>query len=432
MTTSEKSRFTRRRLAGIIGFTLIFTLLFCGAERLFYDDTAYSTTWNRIKIQQDVPDILILGNSHAYCSFVPDLINGALGVDSAVLAVTGQDALGVTDSFETVLQTGAPKLAIVELNAIYFEPGAMAQDNKAAALSNINGMPGLVRRVQVTEREFGLENIPQGSFQLLRSDLMWSRWEKLLEPPIVNRYEWPDVNGYARLDYFATGEYRSADIPVTKAAPDADADGILAPESEAELRRLLTLAQDNGVEVWLVKSPIASREVVHPNGVDAAGRIAAEFGDTVTFCYDYNDDLPEMNFTSADFYDGGHLNRRGAARFTQRFIQTMEDRLGLEANLNAAFAHLDESITPLKDGGYRYTINVSGERNLYRYEVITPEGVVTQERGWSEDATFDVDVHPTMADWVQVTICPAALIDEVEKYGMTLRFMIHNTYVLNN
>lgn len=431
MTMNDKSRFTRRRLVGIIGFALIFLLLFCTAEKLFYDDSIYSTTWNRIKEQQDVPDILILGNSHAYCSFVPDLINGALGVDSAVLAVTGQDALGVTDSFETVLNIGTPKLAIVELNAIYFEPGVMAQDNKGAAISNINGMPGLVRRIQVTEREFGLENIPQGAFQLLRSDLMWSRWEALNKPPIVNRYEKPDVNGYARLDYFSTGDYRSADIPVTKAAPGMDAHGILAPESEEELRRLLTLAQHNGVEVWLVKSPIASREVIHPNGVDAAMQIAAEFGDTVTFCYDYNDDLPELDFTAADFYDGGHLNRRGAARFTQWFMRTMADRLGLEANLNAAFAYLDESITPLPDGGYRYAINVSGERNLYRFQVITPEGVMTKEREWSEESTIDVDVYPTMGDWVQVTSCPAELIDQVDVYGMTLRFMAHNTFVLN-
>lgn len=61
--------FTKKNALGVLCFALVFCLLFAGAERLLYSDTVFSSTWNRIRDRGEVPQVLILGNSHAFCSF---------------------------------------------------------------------------------------------------------------------------------------------------------------------------------------------------------------------------------------------------------------------------------------------------------------------------------------------------------------------------
>ncbi|MDD3336527.1 MAG: hypothetical protein PHI98_13600 [Eubacteriales bacterium] len=427
--TQRRSRFGIRQWTSILSFTLVFCLLFGLVERLFFDESISSTTWKTIREKQTVPEILIMGNSHAYCSFIPDLLNGALAVDSAVLAVTGQDAMGITDNWEAVLEVGKPKLVIAELNAFYFEPGIMAKDNKAAALDNLNAMPSLGKRVQSAFRELGLEDVPQGAFQLLRADHIWSRWNRLFEAEYVNRYEHEDVLGYHQLDYFAQGTYQSAAIPVTFDAERAISDD--NTEAWRQLRRFLTLARENNVEVWLVKSPVASRWVGHPNGSDVARKIAEDFEDVVAYCYDFGDNLPELAYTAADFYDGGHLNRRGAVKFTRLFGEVMAQRLGIEPDWTKPFGYRDEQISAISADQWRYVMEASGHEVLYRFEVEDEAGGKALLQDWSEENSVLCNIPPEEANRVVVTICPKELLENQETNAMTLRFMVANECVLD-
>ena len=420
--------FTKRQLWITLSFCAVFSLLFWGAERLFFSKTLYSTTWTRIRETSTVPDVLIMGNSHAFCSFVPDILNGSLGIDSAVLSASGQDAHGAADSFETVLKTGKPDLVVLEINAFIFRSGAMAKDHKTFALGNINGMPGLLRRAVVAERELGLDSVPQGAFQLLRSELMWSRWTELLSPRDPNRYKAQDVLGYQFLNWFAGGDYDSRNIVTGEPADGAAASGFLDVESQRELRRFLSLAQAHGVEVWLVKTPIAGTMFANALPMDEAAAIAAEYPDTVTYCRDFGRDLPALSFTSADFFDGGHLNRRGAGKFTRWFAELFGEKLGITVNPQSAFAYADESITPASDGLYQYTMQATGENVLYRFELVE-EGETQLLQNWSPINTILTPLPPEQAESMVVSMCPAnSLTDETTV--LTLSFMTQNRHVI--
>ncbi len=425
-----QGRFTKRNAAGIICFALVFCLLFALAERLFWNDEEYCTVWTRLREQKTVPEVLIVGNSHAFCSFVPDILNGVLGIDSAVLASSGADGGAVCDSVNAVLKVGKPRLLVIELNAFYFEDGLMERAHKYNALGNINGMPSLISRADSAYRELGLDSVPQGMFQLLRAELVWKRWSTTESKESLNRYEGTDVLGYQSLDWFASGDYRSADIKINGSASGAD-ESLLDSNACSELRRLLTLAKQNSVEVWLIKAPLAARIIEHPNTFDAVGLIAAEYGDTVAFSHDYNEDLPEMKLTSADFYDGGHLNRRGAAKFTLRFADKLGERLGKTPDIGGAFAYLDEAVTPLEDGLWRYEMYALGRDVLYRFEL--DEGdAKTLVADWSETNAVDLPLEPDSADSLIVSMCPAGITQDERAYYMhTLRFMTEDACVLN-
>lgn len=403
-------------------FALAFGLLFAGADRALLDPDLGSSVWRQIREARRVPDVLIMGNSHAFCSFVPDILNAALPVDAAVLAASGQDGIGLTDSFETVLQVGAPRLLIVEINAFLIEPGGLASTHKVSTLDNINAMPGLWRRIQVAQRELGLESVPAGAFQLLRSDLMWARWARVAAPRNRNRYAGADVLGYQSLGWFATGAYNSAEATVSAAAKPTP----MPAEMRAELYRLLTMARQHRVEVWLVKAPIAEREIPAVAELDALGELRAEFGDTLTWVYDACRELPALRFTAADFYDRGHLNRRGATKFTRHFTALMGERLQLQPDLQKPFAYLDERIEPLGDGNARWTMAATGSAVQYRFSLDSGEVL----RDWTGDSSLIYALPPEQADRIRVSMCPAALLTQADVFALTLPFMTADRCVL--
>lgn len=403
-------------------FALAFGLLFAAADRALRNPDLGGSVWKRIRETRRVPEVLIMGNSHAFCSFVPDIINAALPVDSAVLAASGQDGIGLTDSFETVLQVGAPRLLIVEINPFLIEPGGMAASYKLSTLDSINAMPGVWRRAQVALRELGLESVPAGAFQLLRSDLMWSRWASFTKPASPNRYAGMDVLGYQSLDWYATGAYRSAAATVSAAASPTP----MPEEMHAELRRLLTLARQHQVEVWLVKAPIVERTIPAASELDALAGLMAEFGDTLTWAYDACAELPSLGYTAADFYDSGHLNRRGAVKFTRRFCVLMGAQLQTQPDLQTPFAYRDEQVEPLPDGTTRWTMTATGPAVQYRFTLDT--GEVLQD--WSDNPSLLSDLPPEQAGRIKVSMCPRALLSQADVYTLTLPFMTANRCVL--
>lgn len=82
MTCTDAGR--RRWRMGALCYALAFALLFVGADALLRREEEYSGTWSRIREGGGVPQVLIVGNSHAFCSFAPSVLSQALGVDGGL------------------------------------------------------------------------------------------------------------------------------------------------------------------------------------------------------------------------------------------------------------------------------------------------------------------------------------------------------------
>ena len=243
-------RFTRRNLRSAIGFALAFVLLFLAVDRLLFNETFFSPVWTKLREEKKAPQVLIMGNSHAFCSFLPEIINESLGVEAAVLGTSGQNGESVADGFEAVLRVDAPEVVVIELNPFLTDYETMELYHKASALNYINGMPSLWQRVKSTYRQLGFENIPQGAFQLLRADLMWSRWSGNTE--IVFS---PD--GSAPLAWHAQGNYDAVLAQEEALAYHAQsALLVLEKRNTDSLRKVMNLARKHGVKVVAVKTPL--------------------------------------------------------------------------------------------------------------------------------------------------------------------------------
>lgn len=311
--------------------------------------------------------MLILGNSHAFCSFVPTVLSGALDVDAAMLGTSGQNAVSVADSLEAVLDVGAPEYIVLELNAFSHDPDLMKGNHKSSGLNNISGMPSLARRVESAWREFGYENIPQGAFQLLRADMMWSRWSRDGKP-------FTAADGSSLLDWHATGVY---DAAAHQARARAFAQNAVPtspdPRNVQAFRRVMELAQRYGSKVVLVKTPTVASTQEWCDQLRAFGEIAAEYGDTCIGFHDFHEDVADMGLEVADFYDRVHLSRRGAIRFTETFAAWLGGLIGVAPDYGGVFGYRGETAEPLADGAWRYTIDAYGENVAYRFETAAGE-----------------------------------------------------------
>lgn len=407
------ARFTRRQLASAVSFALVFALLFASAERLLFNETFFSPVWTRLRKEKKAPQVLIMGNSHAFCSFLPEIINESLDLDAAVLGTSGQNSLSVADGFEAVVKVDAPEIAVIEVNPFLMDVDAMEAYHKASALNYINGMPGLFQRVKSTWNQLGFENIPQGAFQLLRADLMWTRWNSNAE--IVF-----SADGSAPLGWHAQGAYDAGlaqDEAVDYHAHSTPSE--IEVRNEKAFRKVLSLAQKHGVQVVLVKTPLVAATQGAVDGIAGLAQIAAEYGDTVLGLKDFHTEIFNMGLEARDFYDNGHLSHSGAAKFSIAFTQWLAPLMEREADFARAFAYAGESVQKLDNGGWRYTMNALGKEVEYRFSVVSDEEE-TVIRDWSCDNFVDLDIPDAKQLYVTMR-CNGEMIRQ--------SFMTANSYV---
>lgn len=381
-------RFTRRHFVSVVSFAAVFVLLFLSIDRLLFNETFFSPVWTRLRKEKTAPQVLIMGNSHAFCSFLPEIINESLGVDSAVLGTSGQNSASVADGFEAVLRVDSPEIAVIELNPFLTDYDAMESYHKASALNYINGMPHLFQRVKSAWHQLGFENIPQGAFQLLRADLMWSRWNGNAE--IVFS---PD--GSAPLGWHALGEY-DAKLAQDEAIEYHEHAVPSAPESRngREFRRVMQLAKDHDVRIVLVKTPLIASSQTVADGIAGLSQIAEEYGDTLLGIRDFHTSINDMGITPRDFYDNGHLSQSGAARFSIAFAKWLGSLTDTEPDFGAAFAYAGENVDPLSDGQWRYTMHALGTDVEYQFTLGAYHAIL---KDWSSENFVDLD-HPDEAE----------------------------------
>jgi len=411
--SESRSKFTRRNVLGMVCFALAFILLFLSLDTALHQEGEYSATWGRIRREKAVPEVLILGNSHAFCSFDPSILSQALGMDAAVLAASGLNSVGVTDSFEAALSVGAPKLIIVESNAYTFDYDATALYHKGTALSNINGMPRLLDRVKSAWREFGYENIPQGAYQLLRADLMWKRW-KGSEPVTA-------ADGSSLLPWHATGVYDAQSMQNDARGywQNVSVNQESDPRNDKQLHRLMQLAKEHGVKVALVKAPTEHQTQFGADLLLYLEQLCSAYGDTFIGLHDFHTDVADMGLTVSDFYDNSHLSRSGAAKLSVHFVSWIADALGMEVKLDQVFAYAGESIAQVADGLWRYEALALGQDVTCRFEL---DGEAVQD--WSAVNAVELNLPPEEASRLTVCLCQG-------EEEIALSFMTPNTCIFN-
>ena len=209
----------RRDVLAFTAFCLIFVLILGGLDALCYDDSNVCTVWEDIN-SGNGPDVLILGNSNAYTSFVPDIIEESTGLSCGVLGSSGENMFLTVENLKSALHHYTPEVVVLEAYAITtaFHPERRAE-MQFAMLNGIEGMDSIKDRFCATYRTLGLDDTPFAVSQLFRANLMWSRWDRAAEAlaagnqsAALNRYARHDVKGYQFRNTYTGGTSTPAEV----------------------------------------------------------------------------------------------------------------------------------------------------------------------------------------------------------------------------
>lgn len=426
----EKRGIRARDVIACAVFCLILCVTLMGLNSLCYDDETVCTTWDRIA-KGDGPDLLIMGNSHAFTSLIPDIISQSTGISCGTLGSSSEIMPLTLENLRTVLSVYTPRMILLEAHPMMNNTDAYL-NAKSAILGDIDGMPALWNRLRSTQNMLGLDDLPLGISQLFQPAYTWTRWNRAAErvaswgkeetSPPFDQY---DVRGFRFRNNYTGGTVSPDKIAQyfieayeNAAPPPASA---LEPWSEKSFVQFLKLAQQHDIPVMIYKSPILSESRATVNAMRRIRAIAEDYPCCV-FVEDTNASMNRMDLALSDFYDNSHLNRRGAVKFTTWFLNEKLIPNQPEPDYSQVFFYQSESVEPLGDDVYRYRMTAFGEDVLYRFRL---DNKIIQD--WSNVNHIDVALDPEgngtlRCEMVRGDVPPK----ERSKNLLNLRFMKQN------
>jgi hypothetical protein len=304
---------TIKRIAGTIGFVLIFLLILSEVSDLVMHkqiEGRWNMTAKVVGFYNEEPDsfdVLFFGSSHMYCSVDPAVFYEETGLNSYVFA-TQQQPLWITYHYMVeALKTQRPELLVVETHMAVQEEDYMDEATNHTAIDPIpmskNKLDMIFASVPKGERRFYIFNIMK----------YHGRWEYLEKEDFVRAYEKttdPD-KGYVRLS-------EVSDDVVWEDVSSVTESRVGTPKNIEYLHKIMDLAEKENIRLVLFKSPSNAtvEEKMFCNGVaEAAAQRGVEFID-----FNTREHYEAMGLDiQEDFYDQRHLNETGMKKYVPYF-----------------------------------------------------------------------------------------------------------------
>lgn len=326
-------RFMKSAVRGIAFVTLVVFLIVRCYEVLSWKDTLgdyLSSTQQLYATEENRMDVLVVGSSHAYCSFSPAILWNETGVASFNMTTSGQDKNSTVHYLIEALKTQSPKVVFVELWGLTFETHAI----EGNVHRNMMGMPLSENSIALID-DYVTDEEMNTAYKL--------RW-----PIIHTRYKELDRYDFIQYDFSEYG--RGVDLNFTPGLAGYPAEalqnteaGILYKTNQAWLDELYQLSVDEGFELVFYAAPtIVSYE--EQGQINAAGKYAEEHG--IDF-FDFNRLAEEVGIDfNTDFVDNYHLNAYGAEKLTLYLGDYLEEKYDLEDHRgDSSYQQWDDSYT---------------------------------------------------------------------------------------
>lgn len=272
----------------------------------------YGSTWNAFLAEpKDSIDVLFLGSSYAYCDWNPGVMYDESGLTGYVMA-GGEQTVGMTYYYlKEALKTQRPSVAVMEVSSLFFAP------YEGYTKINVGYMPWGLNRVGAI-LEYAEPELRTGLF----FDLCFyhDRWKELtaadLKKALPQRKR-DELKGHTAVD----------GVFVSKTGIRYVSETIRSEEDYAAnlktFRRITQLCEQEGIDLIVTMNPVYgqySQEIYDRVEADV---LAAGAGRFVNWADAF--DASGLDI-SKHLYDGGHLNREGAAvfsRFTGRYLRDL-------------------------------------------------------------------------------------------------------------
>lgn len=307
VNTPKVSRFEWLWCLGFAALAAVVLTLLGHVLRPAHD--TYGSTWRAFLAEpKDSIDALFLGSSYAYCDWNPGVMYDESGLTGYVLGGSEQ-TLGLTYYYlREALETQTPSVVLLEGSALFFQP------YQNYTQINVGYMPWGTNKLGAI-LEYSQPKLWTGLlFDLYFYHDRWKElgpreWEKLLPGRETDHWK-----GYTPVEGVFVSE--TGKPAVTGAIPDEP----LYLENLETFRRIAKLCADREIQLIVTMNPTYgqfSPEVYRRVEGDVTATGTARF-------VNWADSFAEIGLDpEAHLYDGGHLNREGAAvfsRFTGRYL----------------------------------------------------------------------------------------------------------------
>lgn len=264
----------------------------------------YGSTWDQYLAEpKDSIDVLYLGSSYAYCDWNPAVIYDESGLTGYVMA-GGEQTVGITYWYlKEALKTQSPKVVVMEGTGLFFDRYQnYTQINLGYMPWGLNKARAILECAE-PEKKLGL------FFDLY---FYHDRWKELtaadVEKAVVPAQadDWKGHTGVAQIfQDTANGPFISQAMRQTEE---------VYQQNLADFSRIAALCREEGIDFYVTLNPTYSQYV--PEVYDRL-KADVEANEGVTFL-NWADGFEEMGIDpTIHLYDGGHLNRDGAAIFSR-------------------------------------------------------------------------------------------------------------------
>ncbi|MCI9026546.1 MAG: hypothetical protein HFF47_00700 [Lawsonibacter sp.] len=302
-------------------FLLLLALILVPVQRVMARKSL-SGTWdmtNKVagfyNEEEDQFEVMFFGPSHAYAAFSPLVIWEETGIKSYVFSTQQQPLWATYTYIKEALKTQSPALIVLECRMAlgdkeyYMEEG----DDKAVTYPYMDDLPLSWNKVELAVQS---APEPEERFGLLFNFMMYhSRWNDLhREDFAFRRDEARDpYKGFVMLEPQEPLQPRPASETVTQAVP-------LLEKNQYWLEEIIKLCQEEGIELWLIKSP-SNLELEEKALLNTVEETARRYN--VPF-HDFNVDYADIGLDESMFFDAHHMDALGAGKFSRYFAHILQ------------------------------------------------------------------------------------------------------------
>lgn len=322
----------RRFIIGILKGIFFSLFLLAGlrlAVLLLYTPNDIIRTWHRFyTLEEGEAQILVVGSSHAYASFDPDVISRMTGMSSYILASNSQNTVQAYFNVKEALHYQHPEAIILE---------AFSLDDNNNWRYGDNFDRDWKKEAYIDGMRFGLTKLEAVAEQYIQSN-----WAYALLPISRCHDNWEDVAAFNSNVGFYTGgirEYSSFHPSETSMSAEtarlyeqADynpAELVVSETNVLHFHKLARLCSERGIPLYIVMAPMYEGYICSVNYSSWTDRIAELAESEEVLFVDCNLHYDEIGLIAQDFEDAfngyHHLNRTGAEKVTEFVMETLKE-----------------------------------------------------------------------------------------------------------
>ena len=309
-------------------FVLIFVLLFQRVSIILQVYGTGETDPDRraclfFSLPGNTVDVLFMGTSHVYCSYIPKQIFDDTGITSAVLATSSQSYKNTYWLLKEALKHQQPSVVVLDIHSITSSADTAIQNFRLHYTSGISSMPDLsvnkifaYRDIKYSSQGWAKNMTVYDAYGFLEYKNEYDRG--VSDPVLITNLIFNPVSEYRTFGYYPTQSV----FPMTSLNPGNSSSAYIdmySTEDFQQLQKITDLLKENNIQLLLVRAPYKADTLDDHQLYRQAFEWAEQQKIPVIDYFDLIDDIGISLKT--DFRDVDHLNYLGSKKAT-RYIET--------------------------------------------------------------------------------------------------------------